>query len=252
MTVDVTDPGLAGDGWPRIDWAQRAMPVLALLTSAFADQRPLAGLTVAACLNVTPETAVLVRLLTSGGAAVRLAASNPLSTQDDIAAALAAEPDVSVFARSGVDRAEYYDHLQRVLDGGADLVIDDGGDLLNTLHEQRPELLEAVRGGCESTPSGVARLRRMAAAGSLAFPVVAAGASATRRMIDHRYGTGQSVIDGVIRATHTLLAGKTVVVAGFGPAAPGSPTGPGAWARRSSSPRWIPSGRWPRSWPATG
>jgi adenosylhomocysteinase len=221
MTVDVTDPGLAGDGWPRIDWAQRAMPVLALLTSAFAEQQPLTGLTVAACLNVTPETAVLVRLLTSGGAAVRLAASNPLSTQDDIAAALAAEPGVSVFARSGVDRAEYYDHLQRVLDGGADLVIDDGGDLLNTLHEQRPELLEEVRGGCESTPSGIARLRRMAAAGSLAFPVVAAGASATRRMMDHRYGTGQSVIDGIIRATHTLLAGKTVVVAGFGPCGTG-------------------------------
>jgi adenosylhomocysteinase len=170
---------------------------------------------------VTPETAGLVRLLTAGGARVHLAASNPLSTQDDVAAALAADPGVSVYARSGLDRGAYYEHLHRALDGGPDLVIDDGGDLVNTLHEQRPELLAGVRGGCESTSTGVARLRRMAAAGTLAFPVVAADASATRQMIDHTCGTGQSVIDGVIRATHTLLAGKTVVVAGFGPCGSG-------------------------------
>jgi adenosylhomocysteinase len=218
---DVLDPGLAAAGWPRIDWAQRAMPVLALLTTAFREQQPFSGLKVAACLHVTPETAGLVRLLTAGGGQVRLAASNPLSTQDDIAAALAADPGVSVYARSGVDRAAYYEHLHRALDDGPDLVIDDGGDLTNTLHEERPELLPGVRGGCESTSSGVARLRRMAAAGSLAFPVVAADASTTRRMIDHRYGTGQSVIDGVLRATNTLLAGKTVVVAGFGPCGSG-------------------------------
>ena len=193
------------------------MPVLALLARSFAGQQPLAGLTVAACLNVTPETAALVRLVTTGGGRVLLAASNPLSTQDDIAAALAADPGVSVYARSGLDRGAYYEHIHRALDGGPDLVIDDGGDLMNTLHAERPELLARVLGGCESTTSGVARLRRMSAAGSLSFPVVAAGASATRRMIDHQYGTGQSVIDGIIRATNTLLAGRTVVVAGFGP-----------------------------------
>jgi adenosylhomocysteinase len=221
VSSDVLDPGLALTGRPRIDWAQRAMPVLAQLTASFAGQQPFRGLTVAACLNVTPETAGLVRLVTAGGGHVQLAASNPLSTQDDVAAARAADPGVSVYARSGVDRGTYYEHLHRALDVGPDLVIDDGGDLTNTLHEERPELLAGVRGGCESTASGVARLRRMAAAGSLAFPVVAADASATRRMIDHQYGTGQSVMDGVIRATNTLLAGKTVVVAGFGPCGSG-------------------------------
>jgi adenosylhomocysteinase len=221
VSSDISDLGLALAGQPRIDWAQRAMPVLRLLAGPFAEQQPLRGLTVAACLHVTPETAGLVRLVTAGGGRVRLAASNPLSTQDDIAAALAADPGVTVYARSGVDRDGYYEHLHRALDGGPDLVIDDGGDLMNTLHEHRPELLPNVRGGCESTSTGVARLRRMAAAGSLAFPVVAADASATRRMIDHTCGTGQSVMDGVIRATNTLLAGKTVVVAGFGPCGSG-------------------------------
>ena len=221
MSSDVLDPGLAAVGQPRIGWARRAMPVLARLAGAFADQQPLAGLTVAACLHVTPETAGLVRLLTAGGARVRLAASNPLSTQDDIAAALAADPGVSVYARSGLDRDAYYEQLHRALDGGLDLVMDDGGDLVNTLHAERPDLLPGVRGGCESTSTGVARLRRMAAAGSLAFPVIAADASATRQLIDHTCGTGQSVIDGIIRATNTLLAGKTVVVAGFGPCGSG-------------------------------
>jgi adenosylhomocysteinase len=197
------------------------MPVLRMLRSAFAQEQPFAGLKIAACLHVTAETAVLVQALTAGGAQVHLAASNPLSTQDDIAAALAAEPGVTVQARSGVDRAAYYEHIHRALDCGPDLVMDDGCDLVNTLHEERPELLAAVRGGCEATSSGAARLRRMAAAGSLRFPVVAADASATRRMIDHQYGTGQSVLDGILRATNTLIAGKTVVVAGFGPCGAG-------------------------------
>jgi adenosylhomocysteinase len=218
---DVLDPGLALAGQPRIGWAQRGMPVLGLLAATFGGQQPFAGRTVAACLHVTPETAGLVRLLTAGGAQVHLAASNPLSTQDDVAAALAADPGVSVYARSGMDRDSYYEHIHRALDGGPDLVMDDGGDLMNTLHAERPELLDGVRGGCESTSSGVARLRRMAVAGTLAFPVVAADASATRRMVDHVCGTGQSVIDGIIRATNTLLAGKTVVVAGFGPCGSG-------------------------------
>jgi adenosylhomocysteinase len=197
------------------------MPVLRMLQSAFAAEPPFAGLKVAACLHVTAETAMLVEALTAGGAQVHLAASNPLSTQDDIAAALAAEPGVTVQARSGVDRATYYEHIHRALDCGPDLVMDDGCDLVNTLHEERPELLGAVRGGCEATSSGAARLRRMAAAGSLRIPVVAADASATRRMIDHEYGTGQSVLDGILRATNTLIAGKTVVVAGFGPCGSG-------------------------------
>jgi adenosylhomocysteinase len=221
IASDVADPGLALAGQPGIAWAGRSMPVLGMLRAAFAQERPFAGLKIAACLHVTAETAVLVQALTAGGAEVHLAASNPLSTQDDIAAALAAEPGVTVQARSGVDRGAYYEHIHRALDCGPDLVMDDGCDLVNTVHEERPELLAAVRGGCEATSSGAARLRRMAAAGSLRFPVVAADASATRRMIDHEYGTGQSVLDGILRATNTLIAGKTVVVAGFGPCGAG-------------------------------
>jgi len=197
------------------------MPVLGMLRASFAEKQPFAGLTIACCLHVTAETAVLVRALTAGGARVHLAASNPLSTQDDIAAALAAEPAVTVQARSGVDRGSYYEHIQRVLDSAPDLVMDDGCDLVNTLHEARAELIGGVRGGCEATSTGAARLRRMAASGSLGFPVVAADISATRRIIDHKYGTGQAVLDGILRATNTLVAGKTVVVAGFGPCGSG-------------------------------
>jgi adenosylhomocysteinase len=214
---DISDPGLAGGGRSRIAWAERAMPVLGMVRAAATAEQPFAGLAVAACLHITAETAGLVSLITAGGGRVHLAASNPLSTQDDIAAALAAGPGVTVFARSGVDRDTYYEHIHRALDCGPDLVIDDGCDLVNTLHAQRPELLAGVRGGCESTTTGVARLRRMAADGILAFPMVAADASATRRMFDNFCGTGQSAIDGIIRATNTLLAGKVVVVAGYGP-----------------------------------
>ena len=218
---DISDTGLALAGQPGIAWAGRAMPVLGMLRSTFAQDQPFAGLTIGCCLHVTAETAVLVRVLTAGGARVHIAASNPLSTQDDIAAALAAEDGITVQARSGVDRETYYDHIHRVLDARPDLVMDDGGDLVNTLHEERAELISGVRGGCEATSSGAARLRQMVAAGSLGFPMVAADASATRRMIDHKYGTGQSVLDGILRATNTLVAGKTVVVAGFGPCGSG-------------------------------
>ncbi len=218
---DVADAGLGLAGQPGIAWAERAMPVLGMLRTSFAAQQPFAGLRIAACLHVTAETAVLVRALAAGGALVQLAASNPLSTQDDIAAALAAEPGITVHARSGVDRETYYEHIHRALDSGPDLLMDDGGDLVNTLHEARAELIAGVRGGCEATSTGAARLRRMAAAGSLGFPVVAADASSTRRMIDHKYGTGQSVVDGILRATNTLVAGKTIVVAGFGPCGSG-------------------------------
>jgi adenosylhomocysteinase len=198
------------------------MPLLASLMRRFADRRPFDGLRVAACLHVTAETAMLVRLLRVGGADVALAASNPLSTQDDIAAALADRYGIAVFARAGVDRQTYYRHIEQALTQGAegaegpDLVIDDGGDLVNTLHTRVPALLHKVRGGCESTTTGVIRLRRMAAEGALAFPVIAAHDTAAKRLVEGTCGTGQSVIDGILRATNTLLAGKTVVVAGFG------------------------------------
>jgi adenosylhomocysteinase len=216
---DITDPGLAEAGRARIDWAQRGMPVLRLIAERFAAQRPFAGLTIAACLHVTAETAGLVNALRAGGARVFLAASNPLSTQDDVAAALAAGGAATVYARAGVDRLTYDEHIHRALDAGGegpDLVMDDGGDLVNTLHAERPELLPAVWGGCESTATGVIRLRRMAAEGALAFPMVAADATTTKRMFDNTCGTGQSVIDGVLRATNVLLAGRVVVVAGYG------------------------------------
>jgi adenosylhomocysteinase len=217
----IADAKLADAGRLRIEWAESRMPVLLTLREKGRKDLPLRGMKVAGCLHVTKETAVLIRTIRAAGAEVSWSGCNPLSTQDDVAAALAADPGVSVYARSGMDRDSYYEHIHRALDGGPDLVMDDGGDLMNTLHAERPELLDGVRGGCESTSSGVARLRRMAVAGTLAFPVVAADASATRRMVDHVCGTGQSVIDGIIRATNTLLAGKTVVVAGFGPCGSG-------------------------------
>jgi len=201
------------------------MPLLTALRQRFARDRPFDGLAVAACLHITAETAMLVRLLQAGGAAVSLAASNPLSTQDDIAAALAVNHGIAVFARAGVDRKGYYRHIEAALHNtghntghntAPDLVIDDGGDLVNTLHTTAAALLPNVKGGCESTATGVIRLRRMAAEGALAFPVIAANDTAVKRMVDTTCGTGQSAIDGILRATTTLLAGKTVVVAGFG------------------------------------
>ena len=197
------------------------MPLLTALHQRFAKERPFDGLAVAACLHITAETAMLVRLLQAGGAAVSLAASNPLSTQDDIAAALAVNHGIAVFARAGVDRKGYYRHIEAALHNtghhtAPDLVIDDGGDLVNTLHTTAAALLPNVKGGCESTATGVIRLRRMAAEGALAFPVIAANDTAVKRMVDNTCGTGQSAIDGILRATNTLLAGKTVVVAGFG------------------------------------
>ncbi len=200
----------------RIAWAERAMPVLGSLREEFAAKQPFAGHAIAACLHITAETAVLVGVITAGGGEVHLAASNPLSTQDDIAAALAIRPGVFVHARAGVDRATYYSHIHAALDCGPALVVDDGGDLVNVLHAERGDLLPGVIGGCESTSTGVARLRRMAAERTLAFPMVAADASVTRRMFDNAYGTSQSVLDGVLRATNMLFAGKTVVVAGYG------------------------------------
>ncbi|MGH3202044.1 MAG: adenosylhomocysteinase, partial [Streptosporangiaceae bacterium] len=197
------------------------MPLMAGLMRRFAGTEPFAGLKITACLHVTAETAVMVRLLRAGGAAVSLAASNPLSTQDDIAAALAINHGTAVFARAGVDRRGYYRHIEQALATGPDLVLDDGGDLVNTLHTQAAARLDRVKGGCESTTTGVIRLRRMAAEGALAFPVIAAHDTAVKRLVEGTCGTGQSVIDGILRATNTLLAGKTMVVAGFGPSGRG-------------------------------
>lgn len=213
---DVADLGLARQGCARIEWAERTMPVLAEIRERFAASTPLAGLRVAACMHVTTETANLVRTLAAGGAEVHLCASNPLSTQDDTAAALVAEYQISVYARHGVDREVYYSHIHSALDCQPHLVMDDGCDLVNTLHTERRDLLPGVRGGCEETTTGVIRLRQMAADNALAFPMVAVNDTPTKRMFDNRYGTGQSTLDGVIRSTNMLLAGKTVVVAGFG------------------------------------
>ncbi|MQA94144.1 MAG: adenosylhomocysteinase [Streptosporangiales bacterium] len=213
---DVADLALADAGRTRVEWAERAMPVLRALRERFTDARPLAGVNVAACMHVTAETAVLLAVLRAAGAEVALAASNPLSTQDDTAAALVQAYGVSVFARAGVDREEYYRHINAVLDIGPTLVFDDGCDLVGTLHTERPELLGSVRGGCEQTTTGVLRLHQMAAEGALTFPMVAVNEADTKHMFDNRYGTGQSTLDGIMRATNTLLAGKTIVVAGFG------------------------------------
>jgi adenosylhomocysteinase len=213
---DIADPGLAESGVRRIEWADRAMPVLRQIRERFAAERPLDGLAITACMHVTTETANLIRTLQAGGAIVAVAASNPLSTQDDTAAALVEEYGAAVFARAGVDRVGYYGHIHQALEPRPGLVLDDGCDLVNTLHTERTELIETVQGGCEQTTTGVIRLHQMARAGALRFPMVAVNDTATKRMFDNRYGTGQSTLDGIIRSTNTLLAGKTIVIAGFG------------------------------------
>lgn len=213
---DIADGGLASAGVRRIEWADRTMPVLRQIRERFTAERPLDGFRIAACMHVTTETANLIRTLQAGGASVALAASNPLSTQDDTAAALVHEYGAAVFARAGTDRDTYYRHIHQALETGPDLVLDDGCDLVNTLHLERTDLLGTVKGGCEETTTGVIRLHQMAREGALRFPMVAVNDTATKRMFDNRYGTGQSTLDGVVRATNTLLAGKTVVIAGFG------------------------------------
>ncbi|MCO6004862.1 adenosylhomocysteinase [Actinoallomurus purpureus] len=216
MTYDIADPGLAESGVRRIEWADRSMPVLRRIREQFAAERPLDGLRIAACMHVTTETANLIRALQAGGAQVALAASNPLSTQDDTAAALACEYGAAVFARQGVDRDGYYRHIHQALDIAPELVLDDGCDLVNILHTERRDLLGGVRGGCEETTTGVIRLHQMAREDALRFPMVAVNDTDTKHMFDNRYGTGQSTLDGIVRSTNTLLAGKTIVIAGFG------------------------------------
>ena len=213
---DVTDLALAGEGVRRIEWAEREMPVLRLIRERFERERPLAGLRIGACLHVTTETANLMRTLRAGGDEVHLAASNPLSTQDPTAAALVAAYGISTYARRGEDRDTYYAHLRSVADTRPQLTMDDGCDLVSLLHSERRDLLAGVLAGTEETTTGVIRLRAMAADGALAFPVVAVNEALTKHLFDNRYGTGQSTIDGILRATNILIAGRNVVIAGYG------------------------------------
>jgi len=213
---DVKDLSLAEQGRKRIDWAENEMPVLRLLRERFAKERPLQGLRLAACLHVTAETANLARTLAAGGADVVLCASNPLSTQDDVAAALVTYEEIPVYAVKGEDNETYYKHLSAALDHKPHITMDDGADLVSAVLKQRPELLDTLIGSTEETTTGVIRLKAMANDGVLKFPVIAVNDSDTKHLFDNRYGTGQSTIDGIIRATNVLLAGKTFVVGGYG------------------------------------
>jgi adenosylhomocysteinase len=213
---DVKDLSLAPAGQLKIDWAEQFMPVLRQVRERFAKEQPLKGVRLGACLHVTTETAVLMMTLQAGGAQVALCASNPLSTQDDVAAALAAEHDIATFARKGEDNASYYRHIQSVLAIRPQMTMDDGADLISTLHGERRDLLPGVLGGTEETTTGVIRLRAMEKDGVLGFPVIAVNDADTKHLFDNRYGTGQSTLDGILRATNILLAGKIVVVAGYG------------------------------------
>jgi adenosylhomocysteinase len=213
---DIKDINLAEGGRRRIDWAAREMPVLKLIRQRFAKERPLEGVRIAACLHVTTETANLMQTLHDGGAEVVLTASNPLSTQDDVAASLVTHFEIPVFAIKGEDNVTYYQHINAALDYRPNLTMDDGADLVSELHKDRREMLEHVMGGTEETTTGVIRLRAMAADGALAFPIVAVNDAMTKHFFDNRYGTGQSTVDGIVRATNILLAGKNFVVAGYG------------------------------------
>ena len=213
---DVQDLALAAAGRLRIEWAEQSMPVLRQVRERFAKDQPLKGTRLGACLHVTTETAILMLTLKAGGAQVALCASNPLSTQDDAAAALVREYDIPVFARKGEDHATYYRHIAAVLAARPQVTMDDGADLISQLHGARKDLIGEVIGGTEETTTGVIRLRSMEREGVLAFPVIAVNDADTKHLFDNRYGTGQSTIDGILRATNMLLAGRTVVVAGYG------------------------------------
>lgn len=212
---DVATPRLADRGRMRIEWAEGQMPVLREIRSRFAKERPLEGLVVAACLHVTTETATLMRTLREGGATIALCASNPLSTQDDVAAALVEEA-IETFAIRGEDNETYYKHINAVLDLSPLITMDDGADLVTVLHTRRSDQIDRVIGGTEETTTGVIRLRQMAAEGVLRYPIVAVNDTPTKRLFDNRYGTGQSTLDGITRATNILWASKTAVICGYG------------------------------------
>lgn len=213
---DVKDLGLADMGRRRIDWAENEMPVLRQIRERFEKERPLAGLRLSACLHVTSETANLARTLAAGGADVVLVASNPLSTQDDVASSLVAHDEIPVYAIKGEDNDTYYKHITAALDHNPHITMDDGADLVSGVLKQRPDLISSMLGSTEETTTGVIRLKAMAADGVLKFPVIAVNDSDTKHLFDNRYGTGQSTLDGIIRATNVLLAGKTFVVGGYG------------------------------------
>ena len=216
MNYDVKDIKYAGGGALRIEWANQNMPVLNRIRKRFEKEKPLKGIRLGACLHVTTETASLMQTLKSGGASVALCASNPLSTQDDVASALVKHDKIPVFAIKGEDNRTYYRHINAVLDTKPQFTMDDGADLVSTLHSKRTELLAGVQGGTEETTTGIIRLRSMAADGVLQYPIIAVNDARTKHFFDNRYGTGQSTVDGIIRATNRLLAGANFVVCGYG------------------------------------
>ncbi len=216
MDFDVKDKGLAAKGRLRIEWAAQSMPVLRSIKERFAAEKPLKGLRVAACLHVTTETATLAQTLKAGGAEVRVCASNPLSTQDDVAASLVIHDEIPVFSIKGEDKDTYYRHIHAALAGSPQVTMDDGADLVSTIHAERKELLTGILGGTEETTTGVIRLRSMAEKGVLQYPIIAVNDADTKHFFDNRYGTGQSTVDGIIRATNRLLAGSNFVVSGYG------------------------------------
>jgi adenosylhomocysteinase len=216
VACDVKDLALAELGKRRIEWAAQSMPVLATIRKQFIKTQPLAGVRVAACLHVTTETANLMITLRDGGANIMLCASNPLSTQDDVAASLVKDYSIPTFSIKGESNDVYYSHLNAILDHGPQITMDDGADLVSLIHTKRKDLLPGVIGGTEETTTGVIRLRAMAKEGVLAYPIVAVNDALTKHLFDNRYGTGQSTLDGIIRATNILLAGLNVVVAGYG------------------------------------
>jgi adenosylhomocysteinase len=213
---DVKNPKLAEGGRYRIEWGEQEMPVLRLIRERFAREQPLKGIRVSACLHVTAETANLMHTLQLGGADIVLCASNPLSTQDEVAASLVTHYEIPTYAIKGEDTSTYYQHIQAALDHKPHLTMDDGADLVSTIHKSRTDLLDGIIGGTEETTTGVIRLRAMAADGALKFPVMAVNDAQTKHFFDNRYGTGQSTLDGIVRATNILLAGKNIVVGGYG------------------------------------
>ncbi len=216
MEYDIKDVKLAKGGKLRVEWAKQSMPVLERIKARFSKEKPLRGVRLGACLHVTTETAALMQTLKAGGARVRVCASNPLSTQDDAAASLVKHDRIPVFAIKGENNKTYYDHINAVIDLKPMYTMDDGADLVSTLHSERKEFLEFVRGGTEETTTGIIRLRSMAAAGVLKYPIISVNDANTKHLFDNRYGTGQSTIDGIIRATNRLLAGSRFVVCGYG------------------------------------
>ena len=216
MNYDIKDISLADEGVARILWADRDMPVLASIRERFEREKPLEGVSIGACLHVTTETANLVRTLAAGGAKVVLCASNPLSTQDDTAAALVSEYGIEVHAIKGEDTETYYKHIDAVIDSKPQITMDDGADVVGRIHESRSDALDAIIGGTEETTTGVVRLQAMAADGALRYPIIAVNDAKTKHFFDNRYGTGQSTLDGIVRLTNRLLAGRTFVVSGYG------------------------------------